>query len=546
MRKLYNTLLVSSLLLSSVLPTSLFCATRGIRVTAGKGQSLYLYKDYYALVAGISDYEKWPDLPNASNDAREVASGLKQIGFKVKLVLDPTSKELKKAFSDLAYQMGNEKNRALLFYFAGHGETLELADGTDLGYIIPSDCPLKNRDPVGFDSRAISMKDLEVLALKVKSKHFIMLFDSCFSGSLFNMLRAAPVNISEKSALPVRQFITAGAAGEQVPDKSVFKNLFLQGIAGESDLNNDGYVTGAELGMHLQERVVNYTRGGQHPQYGKINNPKLDRGDFIFVPPKVSGKETAEEQAAKTAAGDTVSKDKGSQAPQAKDARLAYIPKATKALYDALRNGRGDFVIDDFENTNLWSTNFVDQWKYRKKGFSKIRLSADPTQGASGTACSMKIEYELSTQSSLSIRIGGTERLRQHEVENDRSTAYDLSRFNKITFYLKGEKAGFLFSKTNKILVGTACYIDSVRSRYGKIAAYYNRTDIVPDKEWKKIEVSFHDFVPTAWTKKNVSNYPPLPDLRNTLTIFFMLSSFQGDGGSPGSNTIWIDEIILQ
>ena len=101
-------------------------------------------------------------------------------------------------------------------------------------------------------------------------------------GQIFNLVRAAPVDITEKSTRPVRQFITAGEAGEQVPDKSVFKIVFPDGIKGDADLNDDGYVTGSELGMHLQNSVVNYTRGGQHPQYGKINNPKLDKGDFIF------------------------------------------------------------------------------------------------------------------------------------------------------------------------------------------------------------------------------------------------------------------------
>ncbi|MEJ2099662.1 MAG: caspase family protein, partial [Desulfobacterales bacterium] len=243
--------LLFSLLLIA-LPLSSFSATmRGIRVTAGKTQDLYLYKDYYALVVGISDYQNWPDLPSADNDAKEVAARLKAFGFEVKLVLDPSAEQLRQALSDVVYEKGGETNRALLFYFAGHGETLELADGTQLGYIVPSDCPLKNIDPMGFDSKAISMKDVEVLALKVKSKHFIMLFDSCFSGSLFNVVRSAPVDISEKSALPVRQFITAGGAGEQVPDQSVFKVVFLRGINGDVDLNGDGYVTGSELGMYL-------------------------------------------------------------------------------------------------------------------------------------------------------------------------------------------------------------------------------------------------------------------------------------------------------
>ncbi|MDO9528774.1 MAG: hypothetical protein Q7J27_06390 [Syntrophales bacterium] len=45
-----------------------------------------------------------------------------------------------------------------------------------------------------------------------------------------------------------------------MPDLSTFKVVFLYGVKGDADLNRDGYVTGSELGMHLQEKVVNYTR----------------------------------------------------------------------------------------------------------------------------------------------------------------------------------------------------------------------------------------------------------------------------------------------
>ena len=276
-------IIFSTLIVSILLTPNLPAKQRGIRVVAKSGESFYLCKDYHALVVGVGDYSPgWPDLPGAIKDAREVASSLKELGFTVKLVLDPTSSQLKTTLNDIAFGLGMVRNRALLLYYAGHGETLDLADGTELGYIVPTDCPLKSRDPKGFDNKAVSMRDIEDLALKVKSKHFLMLFDSCFSGSLFSLVRAAPVDITEKSARPVRQFITAGEAGEQVPDKSVFKIVFLDGIRGDADLNDDGYVTGSELGMHLQDKVVNYTRGGQHPQYGKINNPKLDKGDFIF------------------------------------------------------------------------------------------------------------------------------------------------------------------------------------------------------------------------------------------------------------------------
>jgi hypothetical protein len=538
MRKLFKIQLLSALILLLILSSRSSSVTRGVNVTDQKGQSVYLYKDYYALVVGISDYESWPDLPNAANDAREVASGLKELGFETRLILDPTTSQLKKAFSDLVYTMGKEENRALLFYFAGHGETLELADGTALGYIVPRDCPLKNEDPIGFDSKAISMKDMEILALKVRSKHFIMLFDSCFSGSLFNIVRAAPVAISEKSALPVRQFITAGAAGEQVPDQSVFKVVFLQGINGDADLNDDGYVTGAELGMHLQEKVINYTRGGQHPQYGKINNPKLDRGDFIFTPPKVQVKRAEKDE--------RPIKNNASRAEQASDDTLSYIPERTRVVYKNLRHGRGPFVIDDFEDQKLWSEGFNDIWKKGGRGPAKLKISADPSRGANGTTCSMKINYKLGERSAVTVRIGGGRSQRYQEVEKDRSTAYDFSRFKKITFYLKGKKEKSLSSKPNKILTTVVCYSEAAKSRYGKLAQYYNSTIIFPEKSWQKIEIPFDDFVPSAWTKNHVSNYSPKPEFHNTLTLFFMFSSFKGDGGHTGSNTVWIDEIVLK
>ena len=287
-------IILCSFITFGIFAVNISAKQRGIRVTAKSGESLYLYKAYYALVIGVSDYEVWPDLPNAVKDAKEVASALNELDFQVNLLLNPNSEQLNAALKDTAFRIGSEKNQALLIYFAGHGETLELADGTELGYIIPSDCPLKGRDPIGFDNKAVSMKEIEALSLKAKSKHFLMIFDSCFSGSLFNLVRAAPVDITEKSIQPVRQFITAGGAGEQVPDKSVFKVVLLDGIKGDADLNTDGYVTGSELGMHLQDKVVNYTRGGQHPQYGKINNPHLDRGDFIFATKVTKAKSASE------------------------------------------------------------------------------------------------------------------------------------------------------------------------------------------------------------------------------------------------------------
>ncbi len=282
----FFTLAVVVLLASAVV----IAATRGIVVNAkgadGATKQLQLYSGYHALVVGCGDYHAgWPRLPNPAQDAREVAALLKAFGWTVNLLEEPDSLTLRRAMNSLVAGPGRKKDLAILFWFSGHGHTLEEADGTKLGYLVPVDAPDPQKDLIGFMGRAISMRQVETVSKQIYSKHVIMAFDSCFSGAIFQMVRSKPSPyIQEKVAYPVRQFITSGTESEQVPDRSVFKDVFVQGIRDRfADLNQDGYVTGEELGYYLQEKVIDYSKKSQHPQFGKINNPKLDKGDFVFA-----------------------------------------------------------------------------------------------------------------------------------------------------------------------------------------------------------------------------------------------------------------------
>ena len=255
-----------------------------VRLQTSSGRTLPLYSDYAALVIGVGDYKHWPQLQGPTRDVEEVARILRGLGFAVKTLKDPDSRQLEDALYDLPYGLGAKEDRGLLIYYSGHGATERLADGTKLGYLVAKDCPLSS-DRRRFGRCAVSMSDVEVIALKIKSRHVLMVFDSCFSGSLFNMFKAEPsAYLEEKIAQPVRYFITAGTEDEKVPDRSTFKTVFVQGLGrGYADVNRDGFVTGTELGKYLAENVVNYTRKRQHPQYGKINKAELDKGDFVFM-----------------------------------------------------------------------------------------------------------------------------------------------------------------------------------------------------------------------------------------------------------------------
>ncbi|HEX8181823.1 MAG TPA: SUMF1/EgtB/PvdO family nonheme iron enzyme [Pyrinomonadaceae bacterium] len=259
---------------------------RGLDIRGEDGKPIKLYDKSYALLIGVSDYlSGWPKLPGVKQDIPAVRAALEQQGFQTVVVLNPTGAQLEEAYRSFIQQYGLGVENRLLFYFAGHGHTIKQSYGEDMGYIVPVDAPNPRRDPASFMAKALDMQSMELYARRIQSKHALFLFDSCFSGSLFALSRSIPDNISYKTSLPVRQFITSGSANEQVPDRSIFREQFIAALEGAADNNHDGYVTGSELGDFLQDRVVNYTHNAQHPQYGKIRNPNLDKGDFVFVLP---------------------------------------------------------------------------------------------------------------------------------------------------------------------------------------------------------------------------------------------------------------------
>lgn len=280
-------------LVFAVFTLPLSAAKRGIKrveIKTTSGEIVGLYEESHALVIGVSDYTAgWPKLPGVRDDIVSVRKVLEEQGFGVEVVENPKNREeLEQTFNQFIRKHGRNPENRLLFYFAGHGHTEKTAYGEEMGYIVPTTSPNPNRDRDGFLDTAMDMQQVEVFAKRIQSKHALFIFDSCFSGSIFALSRAIPKNISYKTARPVRQFITSGSADEEVPDVSVFSGQFVSALRGEGDSDKDGYVTAVELGEFLQRQVVNYSKGAQHPQYGKIRNPNLDKGDFVFVLPKAA------------------------------------------------------------------------------------------------------------------------------------------------------------------------------------------------------------------------------------------------------------------
>jgi hypothetical protein len=101
----------------------------------------------------------------------------------------------------------------LLLWFAGHGYTVR-----DEGYIVPVDAPGPKADPA-FRDKAISLRRFGEYMREANFRHVLAIFDSCFSGTVFNTARSMPPPaITLATTEPVREFISSGEADQTVSD----------------------------------------------------------------------------------------------------------------------------------------------------------------------------------------------------------------------------------------------------------------------------------------------------------------------------------------
>jgi formylglycine-generating enzyme required for sulfatase activity len=245
-----------------------------------------LYAGSFALVIGIADYDEgsgWDDLPGVKQDREAIRELLERSGFsRVHVVVDPGKEALEDAISGFLDRYGENPENRLLIYYAGHGDTVTDPDEGRIGFIIPKNISVNNKRD------AVQMDWIQDQAETVAAKHVLFLFDSCFSGALFQRTRSGTELASSIQYLAqnkVRQFITSGSAGQEVPDKSIFRRKFEVALEGSGDLDRDGFITGTELGMYLRAQVSDRSKNRQTPQFARLSKEGFLHGDFLFLSP---------------------------------------------------------------------------------------------------------------------------------------------------------------------------------------------------------------------------------------------------------------------
>ena len=249
-----------------------------------------IYDNSYALIIGINEYENVQPLNYAVDDAFLIADILiNSFDFpenNVSLLIneDATRQNILKSLYDINNKA--QDNDRILIYFSGHGETMDLPAGGQIGYLIPVDGEIED-----LYLSSIDMSELRKISNMTEAKHLLYLVDACYGGIAavgargFNS-KTTPNYIEKITQNKSRQIITAGGRGEQTIEKSewghsAFTLNIIRGLRNSNaDANADGYITAQELSIFLRNKVTIDSENQQSPQVGRFTSGE---GEFVFI-----------------------------------------------------------------------------------------------------------------------------------------------------------------------------------------------------------------------------------------------------------------------
>lgn len=242
-----------------------------------------LFASSVALVVGIDGYAEAPPLEFAVRDAQSVAAKLRGFGFERVTELydgDATRAQILRVLADELPGVLTPDDR-FVFYFAGHGQTDAIRDGSqhEEGYLIPFDGSIRD-----FRGTGISMTKIHDVIHHVRANHMLFIFDSCYSGLGFK--RALPSQvptgfIRKLASQRAVEMITAGGKNEQAAEADghgLFTKHLLTALDGDADSDHDGYLLGSEIGAYVRREVSDASHNQQTPLYGWV----AGEGDFLL------------------------------------------------------------------------------------------------------------------------------------------------------------------------------------------------------------------------------------------------------------------------
>ena len=231
---------------------------------------------YKALLIGNSEYEFWDNLKTPREDVSDISQILRErYGFETEILFDGNRRSILQAI----YDIGNELtfNDHFLLYYAGHGV---INNQNDEAYWIPSDA---TRDtPIDWISSNEIMSSLK----SIKTKHLMLIADSCYSGALLrgnaqSLSDWGPGAIERLFSKKAKVALTSGGE-EPVSDGGSGKHSVFASALIDVLQESKGPIPASGIYPKLVDKISG--KANQTPRYDNLAQLDHDGGDFVFIP----------------------------------------------------------------------------------------------------------------------------------------------------------------------------------------------------------------------------------------------------------------------
>ena len=236
---------------------------------------------YYALVIGIDRYAPpMPTLATAVNDAIAMRSVLRdRFGFDVTLLTDRDATRSSILNSLNRFRNTLEDNDNLLIYYAGHGYSDQEADRA---YWLPVDAEsVESANRISADALTAAVRTL-------RSRHVLIISDSCYSGSLTRdpdlpSPSGGQTTFLSRMARSRSRTLMASGGDEPVSDSGTGgHSVFAYAVLSALEQTDQPIFTASDLFYgSVRQQVAGRSR--QLPKYDIIRNSNHDNGDFVFM-----------------------------------------------------------------------------------------------------------------------------------------------------------------------------------------------------------------------------------------------------------------------
>jgi hypothetical protein len=226
----------------------------------------------HALVIGNSEYRDAP-LPNAVNDARDMAAALARAGFQVIALEDTDLVTMARSLRDFGDKIS--KGGVGLFYFAGHGLQVK-----GRNFLVPARASIEREDEVAFHALDVNAV-LEKMDSARNRSNFVIL-DACRNNPFARSFRVGSQGLAPMDAPPGTLIAFSTAPGSTAADGTGRNGLYTQHLLAQLKVR----------GLKVED-VFKRTRAGvRTASDGKQvpwENTSLE-SDFYFIapPPKAA------------------------------------------------------------------------------------------------------------------------------------------------------------------------------------------------------------------------------------------------------------------